>query len=415
MVDLIKRTIAFKIDLALYLIKGGVKFYAWLLFLGIFVVFWLYGNYAQLTKGMVVTNLTDQVTWGVYLANFVFLVGVAAAAVTVIFPAYVYKKEHLKQVVVLSEMLAIAAVTMCMLFVLSHMGRPDRLWHMVPNWLPVGPLKGIFNWPHSMLTWDVLALNVYLVLNLWCAGYYLFQKYNGWEVNKALYMPFVYIAMVWALSIHTITAFLLGTMPARPMWFHSLLPIKFITTAFAAGPCMMIVAFLIIRKQTALKIADEIIDFMSQVVVWCLGIALFLTMSEVVVELYPATEHSFGLQYLIFGKHGLTMLVPFFWVSIILMTGSFILLLIPKVRKNHNILPFICVALFVGIWIEKGMGLMLPGMIPSPVGEFSEYGPSGIELMISFGNWAIGLGVFTLLLKGAIGIMLGEVKYRGAE
>ena len=151
---------------------------------------------------------------------------------------------------------------------------------------------------------------------------------------------------------------------------------------------------------------------MSQIVVWCLRIALFLTMCEVVTELYPATEHSLGLQYLMFGHNGLTRLVPFFWTAMALMVGSFILLLIPRVRKNLAILPFICIAAFGGIWIEKGMGLMLPGVIPTPVGEFAEYVPSNIELMVVSGVWAIGFFILTILLKGAVGVLLGDVRYK---
>ncbi len=379
-------------------------FWAWMLFLSFFIMLWGYGEYVQIANGMIVTNLNDQVSWGFYLANFVFMVGVAAAAVTVVFPAYVYKHKELHKIVVLGEMLAIAAVVMCLLFVVAHMGRPDRLWHIIPG-------LGIFNWPNSMLTWDVMVLNIYLVLNIVGGFYYLYKKYTGQPLNKAFYLPVVYIAIVWALSIHTVTAFLINTMPARPMWFHSMMPIKFITTAFAAGPSLIIIVFLLVRRFTPLKIADEAFHMLSQIVVWCLGIALFLAMSEIVTELYPSTEHSFGLKYLMFGHHGLHALVPFFWTSMTLMIGSFILLLIPRVRKNLALLPFICAATFVGIWIEKGMGLMLPGVIPTPIGEFTEYAPSHIELMVVGGIWAIGFFVLTFMLKGAVGILLGNVRY----
>ncbi len=396
--------IQFVVDFLLHAFKGGPLFWAWMLFLSFFIMLWGYGEYMQIANGMIVTNLNDQVSWGLYLANFVFMVGVAAAAVTVVFPAYVYKHKELHKIVVLGEMLAIAAVVMCMLFVVAHMGRPDRLWHIIP-------VIGIYNWPNSMLTWDVFVLLGYLLLNLIGGFYYLYMKYTGKELNKAFYLPVVYIAIVWALSIHTVTAFLINTMPARPMWFHSMMPIKFITTAFAAGPSLIVIVFLLVRRFTPLKIADEAFHMLSQIITWCLGIALFLALSEIVTELYPSTEHSFGLKYLMFGKHGLSMLVPFFWTALLLMIGSFILLLIPKIRKNLTILPFICVAAFVGIWIEKGMGLMLPGVIPTPIGEFTEYAPSSIELMIVGGVWAIGFFVLTILMKGATGILLGEVKY----
>lgn len=407
--------IYFAIDLFIYSWKGSLKYYAWLGFLGFFIMFWAWGNFEQLTQGMIVTGLNDQASWGIYISNFVFLVGVAAAAVTVVFPAYVYKHKPSKEIVVIGEMMAIAAVVMCLLFVVNHMGRPDRAWHMFPSWTPLPVFKGIFNWPNSMLTFDVMVLNGYLALNVVCAFYYLYMKYIGKKVSNFVYIPLVYLACVWALSIHTVTAFLLNTMPARPMWHHSILPIKFISTAFAAGPSLIIIALMVIEKFNNFKAPREAINLLSQIIVWCLGLSLFLTMSEIVTETYHLTEHGLSLKYLLVGHHGLTMLVPFIWLSYLLMVVSFVLLLIPSIRKNMKILPVICVMAFVGIWIDKGLGLVLPGLTPSPIGEFTEYVPSFIELVNSAGNWAIGIMVFTMLTKVAVGIMNGEIRYRSGE
>ncbi len=400
------KQIKFGISFLIYALNGGAKLYAWFLFLGVFIMAYLYGTFMQVTQGMIVTGLNDQVTWGIYIANLVFLVGVAAAAVTVVFPAYVYNYEPLKKVVIIGEMLAISAVIMCTLFVVNHMGRPDRAWHLVPG-------IGILNWPNSMLTWYLIVLNGYHALNVICGFYYMFKKYMGEPMNKPFYMTFVYISIVWALSIHTVTGFLLNTMPTRPMWFHSVVPIKFIATAFSAGPAFIILSFFIIRKNTKFEIPDEAINKLSEIVTYCLGIALFLTMSEIVTELYPSTEHSFSLKYLMFGKHGLSNLVGWFWVSMVFNITAFILLINPKTRKNHKILPFTCAILFAGIWIEKGMAFVIPGMIPSPIGEFAEYSPSWIEIINSLGVWAVGFLVFTILARGAIGVSLGEVKYSG--
>lgn len=399
-----KKMAHFIADYLGYVVKGNLKYYGWMMFLGAFILVWLYGNYMQLTEGMIVTGLSDQVSWGIYLANFVFLVGVAAGAVTIVFPAYVYKHKALHEVTVLGEMLAIAAVIMCLLFIFSHMGRPDRVWHLIPY-------IGILNWPHAMLSWDVLVLSGYILLNIVGGFYYLYKKYCQEEVNNKFYLPVIYIAIVWALSIHTVTAFLINTMPARPMWFHGMMPIRFITTAFAAGPSLIIIIFLIIRNNTKLWIKDEAIELLSQIVVWCLGIALFLTMSEVVTEFYHPTEHSLGLQYLILGYHGLNNLVIWFWGSLLAMVTAFIMLLIPKLRRNHVTLQIACVLTFLGIWVEKGMGLIIPGSIPTPIGEFSQYSPTFIEIFNSLGNWAIGFVILTVLLKGAIGILLGDIKY----
>lgn len=395
----------FATDYVRYVVKGGPKFYAWMGTLGVLILGMLYVYWLQNTEGLIVTGMTSQIHDGLYLANLVFLVGVAAGAVTIVFPAYVYHHEGMHKVTVLGEMLAISAVIMVMMFVFAHMGRPDRLWHMVPPF-------GIYSFS-SMLGWDVLVLNGYLLLNGVVGFWYLYSRYTGKPVNRKIFMPLVYVSIVWALSIHTVTAFLLATNPARPMWFHSMMPIRFIATAFAAGPALIIIAFLIIRNNTKFWIEDSAIRLLTTIVTWCLGIALFLTLSEVVVELYARTEHANGLYYLMFGLHGLTGLVPWFWSAVVLMVVSFVLLLVPGVRNDMRKLPWVCAAAFAGIWIEKGMGLVVPGFIPSPIGEVTEYHPTFVEWLMTAGIWAFGFFILTILLKGAIGILLGEIKAGG--
>jgi len=402
----VQQLIRFATDYVGYILKGGVRFYAWMGTLALFIVGMLYVFYLQNTEGLIVTGMTSQIHEGLYFSNLVFLVGVAAGAVTIVFPAYVYHHEGMHKVSVLGEMLAITAVIMVMMFVFAHMGRPDRLWHMIPPW-------GIYSLS-SMLGWDVLVLTGYLILNFVCGFYYLWCKYTGNPINKKWFIPLVFIAIVWALSIHTVTAFLIATMPARPMWAHTVMPIRFIATAFAAGPSLIIIIFLIIRKTTRFWIDDSAIKLLTTIVTWCLGIALFLTLSEIVIELYARTEHANGLYYLMFGLHGLTGLVPWFWSAVVLMIGAFILFLTPSVRNNMTLLPIACAMAFAGIWIEKGMGLIVPGFIPTPIGEVTEYYPTFVEWLMTLGIWAFGFFVLTILLKGAIGILLGDIKF-GAQ
>ena len=377
---------SFAADYTRYVLKGGTKFYAWMGCLGMLMLAMMYVFYLQNTDGLIVTGMTSQISDGLYLANLVFLV-------IIVFPAYVYHHEGMHKVAVLGEMLAISAVIMVMVFVFAHMGRPDRLWHMIP------PL-GIYSFS-SMLGWDVLVLNGYLVLNAICGFYYLWCKYTGKPVNSKWFIPLVYVAIAWAL--------------ARPMWFHSMMPIRFIATAFAAGPCLIILIFLIIRNNTRFWVDDSAIKLLTTIVQFCLGIAIFLTMSEVVVELYARTEHANGLYYLMFGLHGLTGLVPWFWSSVVLMIVAFVMLFMPSFRNDFNKLQIPCTMAFAGIWIEKGMGLIVPGYIPSPIGEVTEYHPSFVEWLLTLGIWAFGFFILTILLKGAIGILLGEIKYGGTQ
>ena len=397
--------ISFASDYVRYVLKGSTKFYAWMGSLAVLIVGMLYVFYLQNTEGLIVTGMTSQIHDGLYFANLVFLVGVAAGAVTIVFPAYVYHHEGMHKVTVLGEMLAITAVIMVTMFVFAHMGRPDRLWHMTP-------LIGIYSLS-AMLGWDVMVLVGYLILNFICGFYYLWVKYTGGTINKKFFMPLVYISIVWALSIHTVTAFLIATMPARPMWFHSMMPIRFIVTAFAAGPCLIIMVFLVIRKNTKMWVEDSAINLLTTIITWCLGIAIFLTLSEIVVELYARTEHANSLYYLMFGLHGLTALVPWFWGSLILMVSAFAMFLIPTIRSNYKLLPIPCVMTFVGIWIEKGMGLIVAGFTPTPIGEVTEYYPTFVEVLMTIGIWAFGFFILTILLKGAIGILQGDIKCGG--
>ncbi len=405
-----RNILRFAVDVLLYAFTGGSKlFYIWLGFLSVLALMMIYGSYLQTVNGMVVTNYNDQVSWGIYEAQFIFLVGVAAAAVTIIFPAYVYKHKYMKNLVIIGELLAISSIYMVLLFIMLHMGRPDRLWHMMP-------IVGIFNFPNSILAWDVMVVNGYFFINVTAAFYYLYTKYRGRELNMTFYKPLVYLSIVWAVSIHTVTAFLISTLPARPMWYNSIMPIKFITTAFAAGPSMIIIAFLIIRKVTRLKIEDKAIDMLSQIIAWSLTIVIFLGLSEVVTELYHVTEHSFSLQYLIFGHESFRGLVLWYRSAVILLLFSFVIFIIPQLRKSRTFwLPIACVATFVGIWIDKGMGLVVPAFIPSPIGEFSEYTPSMIEIINVLGVWATGLFLFTVMTRVAIGIASGDLRHQPRE
>ena len=400
-----EKQLNFVIDFALCTVRGGIKYYMWLAFLGFFIMVGTFTAYRQFSTGIIVTGVTDQITWELYMSNFVFMVGVAAAAVTVVFPSYIYKHRHLKELYVVGEILAICAVPMSILFIVFHMGRPDKLWHIIP-------IIGYFNFPHSMLNWDVIALNGYLFINVIGAFYYLYKRYTGHPLNNTFYMPLIYLSIIWAPLIHILTAFILTTLSPMHLWGTSSLPIRFLATAFAAGPSLIILILLIVRKNTKLFVHDKAIDFLAQLVVWCLGITILLTVSEAVTELYARTGHADSLKYLMFGEHGLHKFVPWFWSSIVLIVGAFVMLLIPGIRKEHRFfLPLACAMTFVGTWIEKGMTLVLPGFIPTPLGEYVEYFPTWTEIFNCIFIWALGFFVFTLLLKGAIGIITGEVRH----
>jgi hypothetical protein len=205
----------------------------------------------QFVQGLVVTGMSDEVSWGVYIANFTFLVGVAAAAVMMVIPVYIYDNEELHDLVIFGELLAVAAIIMCLLFVTVDLGRPDRFWHLIPG-------IGQMNFPKSMLSWDVLVLNGYLLLNVHICGYLLYCRYQKRKPSKWFYIPFVFLAIVWAISIHTVTAFLYVGLGGRPFWNASIVGPRFLASAFTAGPALIILALQVIRRVTASGSATEL-------------------------------------------------------------------------------------------------------------------------------------------------------------
>ena len=114
------------------LVSRGNRFYwAWIALLGILIISGGMAYWDQVTLGLVTTGMRDQVSWGLYIGNFAFLVGVAAAAVVLVIPAYIYDWKPIREIVIYGELLAVSAIIMCLLFVLVDIGRPDRFWHLL--------------------------------------------------------------------------------------------------------------------------------------------------------------------------------------------------------------------------------------------------------------------------------------------
>ena len=380
-------------------LSGNRTYTLWMFGLIVVSMFGLNAFSRQIAHGLYTTGMGDEVSWGLYISNFAFLVGMAAAAVMMVIPAYIFKDEEIHKVVIFTELWAIAALTMCLLFVTADIGRPDRLWHMFP-------VIGIFHWPTSMLTWDVLVLNGYLFLNLYVCGYVLYRKFHGLKLVSRHYVPVVFLAIAWAPLIHTITAFLFQGLGARPFWHTGLIAPRFLASAFAAGPAFIILVFKVMDHFKCCKIHEEVIAKIRVIITVSLLANLLLVGSELFTELYSGSEHSIHLAFLL-GFHGSSVLAPWMWTAIVLNIIAAIILLLP-VRQNPQFLTVACVMIIVGIWVEKGLGFVISGFIPTPLGDFVQYQPSLNELTVCFGILAFGLLVYTALLKVAIPIINGE-------
>ncbi|MDH5560136.1 MAG: polysulfide reductase NrfD [Deltaproteobacteria bacterium] len=397
--------VSFVRDCVQQLFMGGRYYWSWIFGLNFFILIGLINYFRQYNTGLILTGMSDQVSWGFYVSNFTYLVGIAAAAVMLVIPAYIFNRPEAKKVVLLGEGLAVAASLMCILFVTVDMGRPDRLWHMLP-------FIGRFNWPMSLLTWDVIVLSGYLLLNLFMPLYILFHEYSEKDSNKKFIFIAAVVSMFWAISIHTVTAFLFASNPARPFWHSALLAPKFLASAFTAGPAFIILAFRVIDRSDAYRIGHKAIDLLAAIVAIAMQVNLLMLVSELFTEFYSEGTHSASARYLFFGLHGFNSLVPWIYTSILMNIVAAVILMVEKWRRNNTLLSIACVLAMVGVWIEKGMGFVIPGFIPTPIGEVFEYGPTWTEIFISLGIWCAGLLVFTILVKAAIPIQRGRLRYR---
>ncbi len=402
---MIKTLFSFFKDALNVVTYGGAKYHIWMGALTFLMLCGAYSYSIQLDEGLSATGLSDHVSWGLYISNFTFLVGIAAAAVMLVLPTYILKDMDFSKAVLIGEGMAVAALIMCLSFVTVDLGGPARAWHLIP-------FIGVFNWPSSMLTWDVLVLNGYLFINVTIPFYILYHHYQGKEPNKAVYLPGVLLSVFWAVSIHLVTAFLYAGLPARPFWNNSLLGPRFLASAFAAGPALMILVLSIIRRFTDYKVEDVTIQKLALVTTVAAQINLVMLGSELFKEFYAPTHHSQSAVYLFFGLHGYNSLIPWIWTAILMNLAATILLTLHPTRNHPVFLRVACFTLFISIWIEKGMGLIIPGFIPEPWGKIIEYSPSPVEIGVTVGIWALGAFVFTLLVKVAIPIELGTLRYK---
>ncbi len=380
---------------------GGLPYHIWMAVLTFLMCCGAFAYSIQLREGLAVTGMHDHVSWGLYISNFTFLVGVAAAAVVLVLPTYILHDIDFKRAVLIGEAVAVSAVVMCIAFVVVDVGGPARLWHLIPG-------IGVLNWPRSMLAWDIIVLNGYLWLNLSIPFYIIYSRYQGKEPSPHIYLPGVLLSIFWAVSIHLVTAFLYAGLPARPYWHSALLGPRFLATAFSAGPALMILILAVIHRYTAFRIGSGTIQKLALVTTVAAQISLIMLVSELFKEFYRATHHSMSAQYLFFGIEGHNLLTPWIWTAIALVVAATAILSINPLRRRAGTLYTACALLFTGILIEKGLGTIIPGFIPEPWGKIHEYTPTWIELAVTMGIWALGAFVFTVLAKIAIPIETGQ-------
>jgi Ni/Fe-hydrogenase subunit HybB-like protein len=374
-------------------LTGSNRYWGWIAVLLAFMAAGALSYVQQYNYGLGLTGMSRDVSWGVYIAQFTFLVGVAASGVMVVLPYYLHNYKTFGKITILGEFLAVASVSMCLMFILADLGQPLRALNVL-----------LHPTPNSILFWDMIVLNVYLFLNIFVGWVVLTAEKKEVAPPKWI-KPFIYISIPWAVSIHTVTAFLYAGLPGRHFWLTAILAPRFLASAFAGGPALLILLCLIIKRVTKFDAGQVAIQKLVTIVAYAALINVFFVLLEFFTSFYSNIPgHMHTLNYLFFGLEGHNQLVPWMRVSTIFGIISIIMLLVPATRKREDTLAIACVLLFISLWIDKGIGLVIGGFVPSPLEDITAYHPSFQEIMITLGVWATGFFILTVLYKIALAV-----------
>jgi len=369
-------------------LKGSRGYGIWvallLLLTGIGFFFYL----RQLDYGLGITGMSRDVSWGLYIAQFTFLVGVAASAVMLVMPYYLHDFKAFGKITILGEFLAVSAVIMCITFVFVDLGQPGRVMNVL-----------LHPSPTSILFWDMIVLNGYLLINI-VTGWTVLESEKKGVPPPAWVKPLIYISIPWAISIHTVTAFIYAGLPGRGFWLTAIMAPRFLASAFASGPALLILFCIILKRFTRFDAGEKAIQTLSKIVAYALAISIFFVLVELFTSFYSQIpSHMHHLTYLFKGLEGHNMIANWMGVSAVTALAAFVLLMIPKMRRREPILALTCCMVFLSLWIEKGLGLVITGFIPSPLEAITDYNPTGPEIAITVGIWALGLLIVTLFYK----------------
>ncbi len=374
-------------------LSGTKAYFYWLLFLVVLLSIGFTFYLKQLGFGLGITGMSRDVSWGLYIGQFTFLVGVAASAVMLVLPYYLHNYKVFGKITILGEFLAVAAVTMCLAFIVADLGQPGRAFNVL-----------LHPTPTSVLFWDMVVLNGYLFLNIIVGWSVLEAERKGVAPDK--WVKFlIYVSIPWAVSIHTVTAFLYAGLPGRGFWLSAIMAPRFLGSAFASGPSFLILICLFLRKYTKFDAGWEAIQTLAKIITYALIISIFFVLCELFTVFYSQIpEHMYHFIYLFVGFHGHYGLVAWMWSAVVLAAIALVIMINPKTRNNPTTLAIGCGATFLALWIEKGITLVLTGYIPSPLETITEYHPTVPEIAIVIGVWALGLLILSVLYKVALGV-----------
>jgi molybdopterin-containing oxidoreductase family membrane subunit len=252
--------------------------------------------------------------------------------------------------------------------------------------------------------WDICVLSGYLLLNIVIGWTVLAAERKGTRPPRWAKV-LTYVSIPWAISIHTVTAFLFAGIPGKDYWLSAIMAARFLASAFASGPALLILICLVVSKVSSFKVDRKAIGTLAKIVLYAMIINVFFFLLEIFTAFYSGVPgHQASLTYLFFGLEGHAQLAPAMWTAAVLAFVGIAMLLVLQLRQNTAALIVALLAVFLGCWLDKGLGLILGGFVPNSFERVVDYVPTLNEIGVIAGVFALGMLVLTLLYKVVIAV-----------
>ncbi len=409
-----------------------IEFKLWVGFLLTIIAIAVWAYYKQFNDGLGVTAMRDYVSWGLYIASFVFFVATALVGMLISAVVGLLGQKWIIPISRIAEMIALAFVMMAGIAIVVDMGRPDRVLNLL--------FYGRFSSP---IIWDVTVVNVYIFISILLLllpmlpdlaiirnhmkkdlPKWQWNLYNilslGWVgtpgqykiLHRTIRVLLILIVPV-ALAIHTVTSWL-SALTLRAGWDSTIFGPYYVTGAFVAGSGAVLVAMYFIRR--AYKLEEYITEFhfdkMGKLMVLVALVYFYFNLNEFLVPAYKmkaADGHHIHTLFSLHGEYGVMFwLTQTFGLILPIFFGLF-----KRFRKPFPMM-IIGLSLVIGAWFKRVI-IVVPTLIHAylPIqnvpDNFKEYDPTGLEITITLGVIAMAVLIVTILAKIFPVIPLWEV------
>ena len=334
----------------------------------------LYAYIHQLTYGLGVTGMNRPVFCGLYIVSFVFLIGVSAGGIAIASLSHLAGIEKYKDVGKIAEIVAIISLILAMISIVFDLGRPERLLNLF-----------IYAQPISPLIWDIVVINIYLVL---CIALLWSSLKNKPKLAKV----FAYISIPAFILVLSVDAWIFGLMKSQPRWHTTILAPLFICSALVSGLALVILAIIFSRWAFKIDIADDVLVNLGQYFKFLLPVLFYFLFCEFLTTAFAGIpSHATILNELVSGKFS-----SFFWFDMILgIIVPFILLVLGFGRTVAGI-SLISILSFLGVFAER-VDIVLPSFYhPLLITSGVSYSPTWVEWSLIGGAYAFGVVLFII-------------------